>query len=381
MLPDSTKELEDLSLELVSEASAFASRLHPLLRSSLGTLVGSMNCYYSNLIEGHNTHPADIDRALAGDYSLEPEKRSLQLEARAHIEVQGMIDSGAMPFPVLSVDAIRWIHEQFCERLPEDLLIVENPDNGQRIRMVPGALRTQHVRVGRHVAPEPEIVEPLLGRFVQAYSGAMLSRVQHIISVGASHHRLAWIHPFFDGNGRVSRLFSHALLRDLGVGSELWSVSRGLARNVDAYKSLLSRADEPRRGDLDGRGNLTLAGLTDFTVFFLRTCVDQVKFMEQLMRPEDFLGRIEIWCEEEVRSQRLPKGSWALLREAILVGEFPRSKAESLTGYQERQARTVLTALLDRGLLVSPSPKGKVRIGFPADVVERWLPRLYVPTN
>ena len=244
-----------------------------------------------------------------------------------------------------------------------------------------GALRTQHVRVGRHVAPEPEIVEPLLGRFVQAYSGAMLSRVQHIISVGASHHRLAWIHPFFDGNGRVSRLFSHALLRDLGVGSELWSVSRGLARNVDAYKSLLSRADEPRRGDLDGRGNLTLAGLTDFTVFFLRTCVDQVKFMEQLMRPEDFLGRIEIWCEEEVRSQRLPKGSWALLREAILVGEFPRSKAESLTGYQERQARTVLTALLDRGLLVSPSPKGKVRIGFPADVVERWLPRLYVPTN
>jgi len=45
-----------------------------------------MNCYYSNLIEGHETHPRDIDRALAKDYAKEPKKRSLQLEAVAHID-------------------------------------------------------------------------------------------------------------------------------------------------------------------------------------------------------------------------------------------------------------------------------------------------------
>jgi len=85
--------------------------------------------------------------------------------------------------------------------------------------------------------------------------------LRKIIGVAASHHRLLWIHPFIDGNGRVTRLLSHALLRELDVGSELWSVSRGLARRVAEYKSSLQAADEPRRGDLDGRGNLTLAVL------------------------------------------------------------------------------------------------------------------------
>ena len=47
-----------------------------------------MNCYYSNLIEGHDTHPIDIERALKNDYSQDAHKRDLQLEAKAHIAVQ-----------------------------------------------------------------------------------------------------------------------------------------------------------------------------------------------------------------------------------------------------------------------------------------------------
>jgi Fic family protein len=377
LLPESNRELEDLAIELTSAASRFSARLHPVLRASVGDLVRSMNCYYSNLIEGHNTLPVDIDRAMAGEYALETEKRNLQLEARAHIEVQQLIDHGEMPHPVLSVAGICWLHGEFCKRLPEDLLVVVNRDNGAEIRMVPGELRTRHVRVGEHIAPEPEMIAPLLHRFVEAYPMKMLSKLQKIIGVGASHHRLAWIHPFFDGNGRVTRLFSHALLRDLGIGSELWSVSRGLARNVGDYKRLLARADQPRRGDLDGRGNLTQAGLSEFTTFFLSCCLDQVIFMEGLLQPEELLNRIEIWCTEEVQRQRLSKGSWPLLREAVLAGEFARSQAQALTGYQERQARTVLTGLLERGVLVSDSPKGKVRLGFPLDIIERWLPSLY----
>jgi Fic family protein len=336
-----------------------------------------MNCYYSNLIEGHHTTPLDIDRALAGDYAVEPEKRNLQLEARAHIEVQAIIDADGMPMPILSVGAITWIHQEFCKRLPPDLLWVENPTTHEKLEVIPGQLRQFYVKVGRHIPPEPEAIEPLLARFVEAYSSRMLSKVQRLVAVGASHHRLAWIHPFMDGNGRVTRLFSHAFLRHLGVGSELWSVSRGLAREVDRYKALLEAADEPRRGDLDGRGNLTQQGLEDFCVFFLRSCVDQVIFMDGLLQPHELLTRMEVWTEEEIRLGRLPRGSWPLLREAVVAGEFPRSQAQLLTGYQERQARSVLAALLDRGLLVSPTSRSKVRLGFPAEVLERWLPRLY----
>ena len=378
LLPsEGNKELEDLVIDLVAKANRFAAQLNPVLRGSAGDLVRSMNCYYSNLIEGHDTHPVDINRALAGDYATEPKKRNLQMEARAHIEVQAVIDRGEMPHPVVSVEGILWLHREFCKRLPPDLLWIENPDTGERLPVIPGELRTHHVKVGRHVAPEPHALPNLLERFVEVYAGLGLSRLQKMIAIAASHHRMSWIHPFIDGNGRVMRLFSHALLRELGVGSELWSVSRGLARQVEDYKSLLAAADEPRHSDLDGRGHLTEAGLVKFCVFFLKSCIDQVTFMESLMEPRELLNRMEIWCEEEIRGRRLSKGSWPLLREAVIAGEYTRGQAATLTGYQERQAGTVLNALVKQGLLISPTSRSKVRLGFPIEIIDRWLPRLY----
>src|SRR5712691_1411737 len=93
MLPEeATRELEDIAFELTAKASSLAGQVNPIVTRSMGDLVRSMNCYYSNLIEGHNTHPRDIDRALRKDYSAEPAKRDLQTEAVAHIHVQRLID-------------------------------------------------------------------------------------------------------------------------------------------------------------------------------------------------------------------------------------------------------------------------------------------------
>jgi Fic family protein len=381
LLPEDRQDLENLATDLVAKANTLAGRLHPVMRGSIGDLVRSMNCYYSNLIEGHNTLPIDIDRALNDDLAKEPERRNLQLEARAHIEVQRMIDRDEAPSPALSVDFIVWTHKNFCERLPEELLIVEHPTSKEKIKIVPGELRKDNVKVGLHIPPPPEDLPAFLKRLAEGYSSSHLSKLRKIIGVAASHHRLAWIHPFLDGNGRVTRLFSHALLRELEVGSELWAVSRGLARRVGEYKANLQAADEPRRGDLDGRGNLTMAGLIDFCRFFLRTCVDQIDFMAGLVEPEELLRRMEIWTEEETRAKRLPKGSWPLLREAVMAGEYARGNAPTLTGYEERQARTVLNTLIEKGYLVSPTTRSRVKLGFPTAVVDRWFPSLYQPAS
>lgn len=380
--PDGERRLEDLAFDLATKASGLASQLPPAVRRGVGDLVRSMNCYYSNLIEGHDTHPRDIDRALAhADYSTDPQKRALQLEAVAHIEVQRLIDHREdLQAETTSTDYIAWLHREFCNRLPEEMLWVENPDTGRRVQIEGGALRTGWVQVGRHIPPSAEALPHFLKRFADAYENSRLSRVRQIIALGAAHHRLLWIHPFFDGNGRVTRLMSHASLQRCGVGSSLWSVARGLARNVQEYKALLMAADGPRRGDLDGRGNLSTKALTDFCAFFLTICIDQVEFMASLLEPSDLLRRMRLHIEEEVEAGSLPKGSFPMLREALLAGEVPRGRAQEITGYGERMARNVVSDLIKKGYLKSDSTRAPLTLAFPIDAVERWFPRLY-PTR
>ncbi len=376
--PDQDRELEDLAADVIAKSAHLSAQITPLVAQAVGDLVRSMNCYYSNLIEGHDTNPRDIERALESDYSRDPQRRVLQHEARAHIEVQRLIDSGEAPGGgVAKVQYVRWLHMEFCRRLPDELLWVTNPDTGDRLRVVPGEFRQAAVKVGRHVPPAPETLLALLDRFEEAYASPNLSAIRRIIATGAAHHRLLWIHPFLDGNGRVARLLSHAMLREAGVGNSLWSVARGLARRVNEYRAALSNADASRQGDFDGRGARSLAGLRDFCVFFLKTCLDQIEFMQSLLQPAQMLRRMKLYVDDEIAAGSLPKGAMGLLREVFLTGEMERGRAAELTGYRERRARDTLSALLDRGLLTPTSPKGPVRLGFPPDVLERWLPNLY----
>ena len=378
MLPSPlTGELQDLALELTDQAARLAGTLHTDVARAVGNLVRSMNCYYSNLIEGHDTHPRDIDRALKEDYSTEPRKRDLQLEARAHIRLQQLIDSSGTEENIVSAPYILWLHKEFHEHLPDDLLWVENPDTGEKVNVTPGKFRDRDVIVGRLIPIETTLIGRFLQRFEDAYRIDRLGRMERLIGAAASHHRLLWIHPFLDGNGRVTRLLSHAYLKQIGLGSSLWSVARGLARNVEAYKSALSAADSPRQGDLDGRGNLSERGLTNFCLFFLRTCIDQVNYMESLIRPAELLNRMEVYIQEEINAKRLPQGAFPLLREAVLAGSFERGKAKELTGYKDRQARIVLKTLLDKELLTSTTERGRVSIGFPQPIVDRLFPGLY----
>ena len=370
--------LDDLAVDLISKANRLAGQIQPSVSASLGDLVRSMNCYYSNLIEGHDTHPRDIDAALAEHYSNDEAKRSLQLEAKAHIEVQRMIDYGDDPSEAPTTTVyIQWLHREFCKRLPDEMLWVENPKTGEKIQIVPGEIRDGAVEVGRHIPPEVGMLPGFLERFEAAYDISQLSKLRAILAIAASHHRFLWIHPFFDGNGRVARLMAHAMMLRSEVGCSIWSVSRGLARSSVDYKTKLMEADSPRRGDHDGRGALSADALEGFCEYFLRTAIDQVEFMESLLRPAELLRRMKLYVDDEVSANRLPARSMSLLREAFIAGELERGKAPEITGYQERRGREILSTLLNKGLLVSQGPRAPVRLGFPLDIVERWFPQLY----
>jgi len=369
-------EITDLALELTQKAAGFRRSLPPSLLASLADLVRAMNCYYSNLIEGHDTNPVDIERAIKNDYSQDARKRNLQLEAKAHIAVQKWIDGGGLKGGrAVKAEGINEIHRRFCELLPEDLLWVEDPSTKQKLRIVPGEWRKRDVQVGTHIAINPGALPRFLERFEQVY--ANIGKTESIISTAAAHHRLLWIHPFADGNGRVARLMSHAMMLDLLDTGAVWSVARGLARRVSDYKMLLANCDLTRRNDLDGRGTLSEEALAAFTQFFLNVCIDQVDFMESLVQPDRLRARILMWAEEEVRLGQLPAKSGTLLEALLYRGELPRGDADAIAGTSERQGRRIVSALLEREVLTSESSRAPLRLAFPAVLASRWMPGLF----
>ena len=200
-----------------------------------------------------------------------------------------------------------------------------------------------------------------------------------IMAIPAAHHRLNFIHPFPDGNGRVSRLMSHAMAQYAGIGAHgLWSVSRGLARglaNRQEYKSMMDNADATRRSDIDGRGNLSQRALEEFTLWFLQVCLDQVKFMAALFEIETLEKRLKRYVDQ---SEMLKPEAAALLAEALVRGQFDRGEIARITGLPERTARRVLNDTLAEGLLGSDTPKSPVSLRFPSKALDILLPRLYV---
>lgn len=374
--------LGDLVAEISGAAAELGARLHPRTAAGLASLVRIMNTYYSNLIEGHNTVPRDIERALGGELSSEGERRNLQLEATAHVRVQAEVErrfiAGELREPA-SIDFVRWLHRAFYQGAAESMLLIGEGE--RQFRMVPGAFRNDSghdVSVGRHVPPASGRVDAFMRHFADRYRFESLGKGQRIIAMAAAHHRLNYVHPFADGNGRVSRLVSHAMGLAAGVGAHgLWSISRGLARGLESrgeYKRMMDHADMPRQGDLDGRGNLSQGALTDFVAWFLRVALDQVRFMATLFDLDGLQVRLGEYVQ---RDPALRPEAAAVLHQVLLAGELPRGLATAVTGLPERTGRDVLRSLLARGILASDTPKGPVRLKFSVDDAEILFPRLY----
>lgn len=390
IFPDNPSQMEPLLFEVSttllekSYALAIASAklsasTHPMCIDAVANLVSNMNCYYSNLIEGHNTKPIDIERALSGDYSNSPEKRVLQLEARAHIEVEKRYLE-ADKADIFSTELICSIHRDFYSKLPEDLHWSVSADGKKTEKITPGNLRSTEVEVGKHVPPLHTTLPTFMNRFESGYQTAWQNKLpyQRMPVVACAHHRLLWIHPFLDGNGRVARLFSVLAMKAAGIeGVGLWSPARGLARNVDEYKSLLQDADSLRRGDLDGRGNLSLNALQAFGTFFVDTCLDQVKFMSEMFDLDNLSKRVEYFFGVLSTTTTLKKESYLLVMEALRKGEFARGEASRITGFGERMSRDMLGELLKLGFLASDSVKGPVRIAFPTAATGYYFPNLF----
>lgn len=368
-------ELLDRASDLIRTALPLSSTPVP---RALRQLLRGMNSYYTNRIEGQHTRPVEIEQALRRDFSCHAGLAARQRLALAHMAAEEAVEARyAHPEDakhLYSADAVADLHRELFSHLPAQDLQTEQ---GEPI--MPGAWRQREVSVGRHVAPTFQALPRFLAHWARVYGHTRRGEAA-LLAVAAAHQRLGWIHPFVDGNGRVMRLHTHAVLHALGYTGGLWSPLRGFARSTDRYYSLLAAADELRRGDLDGRGNLSQRALLDWMDYVLSVCQDQINFMTRQLKLGDMKQRIAACLAFEQDAQRsgvrrealLPLHHLFLSDDALERGQF-----KTLLGLGERTAGTVLRALLDRGLLVSASPQGPVRFGMPQHALRFYFPALW----
>ena len=344
----------------------------------LRSLLRNMNSYYTNRIEGQHTRPHEIDQALRQDFSKDAALAAKQRLAVAHIAAEQLLEQrykgteGALA--LYSVEAVQDLHRTLFGQLPAaDLLTPE----GEPI--TPGALRQREVKVGLHVAPAHASVPQFVNRWASFYGGVRRGEAA-LVALAAAHQRLGWVHPFLDGNGRVMRLHTHTLLSAQGYTGGLWSPLRGFARSTDRYYALLADADSLRRGDLDGRGNLSEQALIAWIDYVLDTCLDQVRFMAGMLGFDNMKARIEacLVFEATVVKQGVRQESLRALHYLFLSGEeVARGDFKTMLGMSDRGATDALGALVKRGLLKSDSPQGKVRFGLPQHALRFLFPQLW----
>lgn len=374
--------LLELAAELVAECHRLGGHAGEPLGRALRPKLRAMNSYYTNKIEGQHTRPADIERALRKEFDADAALAKKQRLAIAHMEVEEHLEQRlgrTVLRDLFTPSLVQEIHNLLYGKLPESDRMT---NEGEPI--VPGEYRGKDVAAGRHIAPPWKNVEGLVQGWAERYRG-LAGTEALLIGTACSHHRLTWIHPFIDGNGRAARLHAHLVLHAMGLTHGLWSPMRGLARTQDQYYARLNNADLPRRNDLDGRGPLSQEELVAFARYFLEICLDQVRFMRGRLDLSSFKERLKallLYLEDrpwQIGSERSQVKVEALeaLHYVAMAGPVDRSRFVAMTGLGLRTGRRVLASLLDYGVLSADSPRAPVAFTVPLSSLRFLLPNLW----
>lgn len=383
--------LKDMAQDVISSSASLEGRVAPVTAKVLGSNLRLLNSYYSNLIEGHKSSLLAIEQALEKRYDPNSDKRYAQDLCAAHIlaeaELADLLESGAKD-NVAGPVFLKRIHSTFYRHLAPDHLFTHEGNGFTDIPVLPGEFRDRPIAVGPNAAmgaaigPEPgEELERGMARFAEDYDQRRFHGDERLIAMAAAHHRLTWLHPFRDGNGRVTRLFSTLYMAGCNINrSNLWSLSRGLSRRKEEYMVNLFSCDPAPEGAVspDERSEL-LAGLVEF---FFEVCLDQINFMGRLLSLQTIDERIEWFVDANSTKKggKLHPDASRLLRAAFMRGEIPRGEAGTIINKAPSTARKVVRDLVDAGLLISKTPKSALRVALPTKALPFYFPDLYDPS-
>jgi len=383
-------ELKDMVHEIIIASSTLDGRIAKETATTLGDRLRFLNSYHSNLIEGHKTSILEIEAALNKDFSEDDQKRYAQELCAAHVQTERELMQEIFASPpdnICEFDFVGKIHKKFYEQLPEHHQYTHGQDGFTRYSVMPGKMRDGNVSLdgGRTShGPDAKELPVIYEAFSRLYNPINFHGDERLTAVAASHHRLGWLHPFRDGNGRVIRLFSGLYMAQIGINrSNLWSLSRGFSRNKQWYMTNLQSADSPSE---DGK-SFDQEFFADYCLYFLEVCLDQIKFMDKILGLNRIDARIEGYIKDRDKKRGaitpLDPRAGKLLKALFLQGAVPRGEARKIMGMEsqsERHARRIVSQLTKEGLVQSESHRAPLKIGFPTHVLCYYFPDLFDPS-
>ncbi|HKS06878.1 MAG TPA: Fic family protein [Gemmatimonadaceae bacterium] len=378
-LPDSDG-LGTLAAEVVSAIARLDGRIAGGLAHVIPPLFRAAHTHHSLYIEDRPSTLKELASAVSS--ASRTKTRDREADLRASLDVLAWLHEGdgralAERTPA-DVAFVRSLHERFYAAFPAAARRLRVADSGREVDVAPGALRSERATVGTHDAPDSDTIAVLLDIWSRRFApDSTMSLADRLLLAVSSHHRLLYIHPFRDGNGRVARFALDAYLIALGLDAKgAWTPARGFARARTAYYAALGAADDERRSATDGRGSRSADGLARWCRFVLEVFRDQAEFVTALLEPAALSERLRAAVTASLRSTpAAAEKAVRLVRCAWSIGPITRGDIARDAGVPDRTARRLLIELATIGWIAeaaSPDSREAPVVGA--------VPLLHAPT-
>ena len=298
-------------------------------------------------IEGNHTTLADY---VESRLEATPTKPSDQLREMTNIEeAMSYIEEHFEPGQDVTEHFVRELHALTVQGLER-----EGDDT-------PGAYRQKQVQISQseHLPPEAVSVPQYMAELMQ-FINRQDSAKYDLMKVALAHHRFAWIHPFGNGNGRVVRLLTYALLIKYGfnvkAGGRVLNPTAVFCNDRNKYYAMLSKADA---GTHEGR--------EEWCVYVLSGMRDELRKVDRLTDATFLIERILKPALRYARERELV----TLVEEHVLLETARKGVAkasdlkDAMPTSTERQRTYQISRLVERGML-APIREGarQYTVGF-----------------
>lgn len=255
--------------------------LNPAFDSPLVDVVTELEHLRRLRLEG--TTPAPVFFQLKHIFHMLESLGSARIEGN-HTTLADYVESRLEPSPANPTDPLRelanieeamtYIEAHFApgqavtEHFVRELHALTVRELQREGDATPGAYRKGPVKISQseHLPPEPVLVPQYMGELAAFINNADAPKYD-LIKVALAHHRFAWIHPFGNGNGRVVRLITYALLIKYGfnvkTGGRVLNPTAVFCNDRDRYYAMLAEADSGKQEGLEAWCVYVLGGMLD----------------------------------------------------------------------------------------------------------------------